>query len=71
LKPVHSPDGSSANLTDTLISNPFRSKTQAPVDIPTIIGELPPRLIDVVSLAQNRTSGIRRMALILVRSLGP
>jgi hypothetical protein len=45
LKPVHSPDGSSANLTDLLTLNPFRSKPQTPVDIPTIIGELPSRLI--------------------------
>jgi hypothetical protein len=30
LKPVHSPDGSSANLTDSQLFS------QAPVDIPTI-----------------------------------
>ena len=45
MKPVHSPDGSSANLTDTLIPQPFSLRTKAPVDIPTIIGELPSRLI--------------------------
>jgi hypothetical protein len=45
LKPVHSPDGSSANLTDTLIPQPCSLRTKAPVDIPTIIGELPSRLI--------------------------
>ena len=45
LKPVHSPDGSSANLTDTLTPQPFSLRTKAPVDIPTIIGELPSRLI--------------------------
>src|SRR5947209_13341081 len=36
LKPVHSPDGSSANLTDTLTLQPFSLRTKAPVDIPTI-----------------------------------
>jgi hypothetical protein len=45
LKPVHSPDGSSANLTDTLTPQLFSLRTKAPVDIPTIIGELPSRLI--------------------------